>query len=207
MNFKFVVLLFICLFLSACADFHSQVMPQKEKVIFIGNSITKHPPAPDIGWNGNFGMAASSEETDYVHIVSNKLSANFKAFNLADWERNYSNYDLSELNKYVGWADIVIIKLGENVTNFQPDFDKYFEKLLKQLNCDNTFVVSTWWENPQLNQSMRQITLANNFNWVQLPEHDTTYNANNFQDPGVATHPGDKGMKLIADSILTAIGK
>jgi hypothetical protein len=208
MKLKYVLLASACLALSAyIAVYQPQLLLPKVKILFIGNSITLHPPAPEIGWSGNYGMAASSEHTDYVHIVSKKLHADYRLLDLGAWERNYSQYDLVELNKYDGWADIVIIKLGENVTDIKPDFNKSFENLLKQVNCKKTIVVSTWWENQRLNESMRSITLANNFQWVELPEHDTTYNAINFQHSGVTAHPGDKGMRLIADSIVTAIKK
>ena len=43
------------------------------KVLFVGNSITKHAPAPTIGWYGDWGMAASKKENDYVHLIMKKL--------------------------------------------------------------------------------------------------------------------------------------
>jgi len=178
-------------------------------IIFIGNSITYHPPGPDAGWYGNFGMAASSEDTDYVNIVSKKLNASFKALNLAEWERGFWYYDYSELDKHKGWADIAIIKLGENVTEI-IDFKRSFNELLEHVDCKNTIVLSTWWDKliyPQVNDYMRSVTMANNFQWVQLPEHDTTYDATNFKDKDVSSHPGDKGMLLIAESILAAMRK
>ena len=44
------------------------------KVLFLGNSITKHGPKADIDWSGNWGMAASAEAKDYVHLVTKALT-------------------------------------------------------------------------------------------------------------------------------------
>ena len=45
----------------------------KLRILFVGNSITKHAPKPSIGWNRDCGMAASSIEHDYVHLIVKKI--------------------------------------------------------------------------------------------------------------------------------------
>ncbi|MCY2988855.1 MAG: glycoside hydrolase family 127 protein [Planctomycetota bacterium] len=44
------------------------------RILFLGNSITLHGPKADIDWTGNWGMAASSEDKDYVHLVTSALA-------------------------------------------------------------------------------------------------------------------------------------
>ena len=62
------------------------------KLAILGNSITYHEPNPSLGWYGQYGMAASSAENDYVHVLLSKLSeagrpADCLIANLAEWER------------------------------------------------------------------------------------------------------------------------
>lgn len=67
-----------------------------KKLLFLGNSITRHSPAPQIGWNGDWGMAASSREKDYVHQTMKKVrtvapDASFLVAQIALWEREFWN--------------------------------------------------------------------------------------------------------------------
>ena len=47
------------------------------RVLFWGASITKHGPSEALGWTGNWGMAASSEDKDYVHQMVTMLEEEF----------------------------------------------------------------------------------------------------------------------------------
>ncbi|MDB5348274.1 MAG: GDSL-like Lipase/Acylhydrolase [Schlesneria sp.] len=93
------------------------------KVLFLGNSITLHGPAPSIGWTGNWGMAASSEGNDYVHLVTADITkaAGSKpetmVRNIADFERGHDKFDIAgEYKAELAFqADQIIVAIGENV--------------------------------------------------------------------------------------------
>lgn len=64
-----------------------------EKILFLGNSSTFHPPRDEVDWQGNWGMAASAADKDYVHLLVTKLgqelggTQQLMAKNIADFER------------------------------------------------------------------------------------------------------------------------
>ena len=49
-------------------------MPAPTEIVVIGNSLSSHPPEPGIGWSGTWGMAASSAEKDFAHLVGSSLN-------------------------------------------------------------------------------------------------------------------------------------
>ena len=66
------------------------------RVLFVGNSITRHEPNPSLGWYGDWGMAASSKEKDYVHLVVAELDKKYGKVDYciaqgAMWEWGYRN--------------------------------------------------------------------------------------------------------------------
>ena len=72
------------------------------RVLFLGNSITLHGSLPKIGWTNSWGMAASTKEKDYVHLVTRGIEAktgrkaDLRVRNLADFERNFRTWSPAE---------------------------------------------------------------------------------------------------------------
>lgn len=199
---------------------------QTHKVLFLGNSITKHGPKPDIGWTNNFGMAASAEEKDFVHLVTAGLAKKWGAApetmvrSLVDFERGYAAYDATEkLKEPVAFgADLIVIAIGENVPGFKSDADKQqfagkFLAVLTELAGNRhpaIFVRSCFWANATKDQILKQACQKIGGVFVDispLAKDETNYarSERKIAHAGVANHPGDKGMKALADAILGAI--
>ena len=93
------------------------------RVLFVGNSITRHGPKPDIGWPCDWGMAASSIENDYVHLFMRMLNclipgASHRIAQAASWERAYwQGADvLREFESALTPGnDLIVVRIGENI--------------------------------------------------------------------------------------------
>ena len=191
-----------------------------KRVLFLGNSITLHETKPEIGWNHNWGMAASSEQNDYVHIVLDGLKEKFGAVNycitnVGEWELNFWKTEVLEnffASKDFG-ADIVVVRLGENVNRqklSEYDFEKYFENFVRYFTgkAEKVIITDLFWEYKELDEMIKNVCERVSGQFVTLS--DLGYdNANKalglFEHEGVALHPGDRGMAKIAERILAAI--
>ena len=196
------------------------------KVLFLGNSITLHGPAPKIGWVGNWGMAASAAEKDFVHIVTSSLAnasgAEPEAMveNIATFERQYADYDLhANLKEAFEFnADLVIVAIGENVPGLgsekeEAQFEASVEELLKLVRADRhpTIIVrSCFWPNRAKDEALRQACqqfegIFVDISGLSKDESNYARSERDFQHAGVAAHPGDRGMQAIAGAILKAL--
>ena len=199
-----------------------------DRVLFLGNSITLHGPAPQIGWSGNWGMAASAPEKDYVHLLLRRLSEatgrtpDAMILNIADFERNYDTYDVgAALKKPLEFhAGLAIVAIGENVPAFpSPEaknrFSNAFASLLAALKKHGNptlFVRSCFWPDKAKDEVMRQACREVGGTFVDISrliqnESHCARSERKFAHAGVGAHPGDKGMEAIADAIWEAITK
>ena len=193
------------------------------KVLFVGNSITRHAPKVDIGWDGDWGMAASGAERDYVHQVVRRLEKRYGAVSYciaqaSEWESNFIAGD-TILPKYYQEArdfaaDIVIIRLGENLnremdqkTSFQP----YFDRMIRFFASNPKAVIlvtDTFWKMEIFSERIREVIAENGYIYCglsDLEEDERTMALGLFAHGGVAVHPGDYGMQCIAKRIIAAL--
>ena len=193
-----------------------------EKVLVLGNSITKHAPYPSIGWYGNWGMAASLPEKDFVHVLSTKMNSNVKPVNTS-WESEHRSFDLSIFDvHFAEKPDLIIIRLGENVldlVDFQHSFSVFVNYIQSKNPDAKSIIAGTIWENDDVNSVLQHVAEENDIPFVSLRDLDRIENqsyigATIFDehgtphkviDEGVAIHPGDLGMEEIASTLHSAI--
>lgn len=189
------------------------------KLLFLGNSITRHGRAENIGWYGDWGMAASSAENDYVHKLVGRLQCDgrkvsFCVTNLSEWEQSWNDalFEQKFLQAKLFNADIVIIRLGENagLLNRVDEFAPHYENLIDFFAAENAQVVLTdlFWGYEPFDNYVKSLAQKRGFAFAQI--HDLGRDAQmkatgQFTHEGVSLHPSDNGMREIADRIYRAL--
>lgn len=203
------------------AVFFENIEKNGIKVLFVGNSITLHGVAKNIGWNNFWGMAASSKERDYVHIVENYIcgkdkNASFCVCNVAEWEQNYKSGN-NFLYKYQSAsdfsADIIIIKVSANTPVKEFDkilFSQRFKELIKffdKCNKARILLIGEFYKHPS-EEIIKKTAAEFNFSYCplsDLSENEAMKAIGLFEHSGVANHPGDLGMRCIAERIIALL--
>lgn len=211
---SFIIISFCCLPLLASSQ---SGLPGPKTILILGNSIVQHDPAPDIGWNGNWGMAASAADSDFVHrlighIREKDASVAVHYYNIADYEHNYTDYSLSLFDTLKG-PDILIVKLSENVDDYnslQYNFISHYKQLIDYLSTPKTtrIIVDGFWKKNHVNHLLSNYAAYYHCPFVSitgLSDDSTNTALHVFNNPGVAIHPSDKGMRLIADAVWAVL--
>lgn len=195
------------------------------RVLFIGNSITKHAPLESIGWSGNWGMAASCRENDYVHRTVAQLDKKFGKVDyciaqLAQWERRYSEGE-AVLNQYYTAArdfsaDIIIARIGENISREENEkicCKPYYDEMIKYFATNENakiIITDNFWNIEVLNKIIKEVAEENGYPFCHLSDlelDERTMAKGLFEHAGVAAHPSDYGMQCISDRIMEKINE
>jgi len=202
------------------------------RLLIIGNSFSYHGKMEKIGWYHGSGMAASSMENDFAHILFRNIQkilpdrrVCMQIKNLAAFERGFHTYDLSEFkNANYEKADLIIFQLGQNVkfTNeMTPSlFEARYSELVNVFKgshnpitiCTNSFPPSR-----EKNKVISEVALKTGSFLVDLSHldfDDQNYAISEENYPGdkslwlvegIGKHPGDYGMKNIAMQIFSTV--
>lgn len=192
-----------------------------KNVLFVGNSITRHGPNPSIGWDRNWGMAASTPENDYVHRTVDGLDRRYGAVNwciaqAAVWERAFTDDSILETHYRSAQdfaADIVFVRIGENTSRDllrTEDFQSAFERMVRffSAKAERVIVSDLFWASPAIDEPIRAAIRANGWTPVTLGDlgaRDDMKAIGLFEHSGVAAHPGDEGMRVISERLLAAL--
>lgn len=188
------------------------------KIIFLGNSITRHGKAENLGWFGDWGMAASKKENDYVHKLVSLFEENGKKVsycvaNLSEWERT-RNMSLLE-SRYAKVKDfnasIVIVRLGENA-KLAENLEKFkpcYKKMTEYFAGGATVILTDlFWEYEPFDVFVKSFAEEKGYAFVRIHDLGNSEDmkaVGMFGHEGVAAHPGDKGMAEIAERIFKVL--
>lgn len=190
------------------------------RILFIGNSITWHPIKEEIGWMHEWGMAASSEEKDYVHQLMSKAHAHepdaeHKIAWAVAWEREYWDaVHLVAFREFLNFKpDIIIIKIGENVNpadNDEYPYEQFYKKLIDYVNPEQQskiILCTGFWKRGVLDEVVRKTAKDRGYPLVELNHLDTDDMKafDTYGGSAPANHPGDRGMAAIAGEIWESL--
>lgn len=199
---------------------------QELRIAIIGNSLTSHAISEKIGWTHQSGMAASSLEKDYVHLLATWLSetphnynVKLRLSNIAPFERN-PNIILSNIDSLISFnPEVVIFQLGENVAE-TDDLNLFKQKYIELVNRFDgynriTICTTPFFPDANKNAALEEVALQTSSYLVDLSSLVLLDSQNYAKDEvnylgdrtlwkasGIGIHPGDVGMENIAKRLL-----
>lgn len=190
--------------------------PSFHRILFLGNSLTLHPPSPTIGWTGNWGMAASAAANDYAHVLTARIpGAVLEAVNVSALETDPTHFDPASVDSSLARSpDLVVVELGDNATDASA-FQSAYAALIAHIAASGSATIlctSTWWHSAAMDRAIQETSIAAGTLYADIGGlyADPVNRASaeqSFQDPSIGIHPGDAGMKRIADVLLLVLTK
>lgn len=194
----------------------------------IGNSITWHGKT-SYWWN-ECGMAATTAENDYYHLICNHL--NQAKGNVCSHVTNFSIWEtqahdraetFESIKKYMSnELDLITIQLSENVidyTTWEADYVELVSYIKQKSPNAQIILIGDFWNTVKTDVKER-VAQQTNVQLANLNEivgntsyqcgigtivYDEEGNSHTVEHDGVAMHPGDSGMGYIANKVIELI--
>lgn len=183
------------------------IPPDSYKVMFVGDSLTLHGTLRG-AWDVASGMAASSPEKDFVHLVV----AGIQKTTDSPVEALYNNGGNGKIRDMLEYLqvkrfdpDLVIIQGGEN--DKLESLREHYPQLLDHFSCPR-IVLGDWYSKEKSDYS-EGLCRSRNLPFVSLYDIASDKRSSGWGGPysrkDVASHPNDFGHAAIAQAVLSKV--
>jgi alpha-galactosidase len=181
-------------------------------VVVIGNSITFSDVNPPVEWTGSWGMAASSADKDFTHLVASTLGIPLTAANnFAGLEFDWAGAtdQIPAMTAQIKSTSLAVIEMGDDVSDLVSFVPRYNKLLDAAQHAQVLVCTSTWWQNDARDAVIQAACSAHGGHYVYIGNIYTdplSGDKTDFQYPvaGVNRHPHDWSMARIAERIVAA---
>lgn len=188
------------------------------RILFVGNSLAITHVAPELGWDGRWGMAASQADKDYAHQVQLRLAAmqgfvpeiGIISADLHRWSTvtptiMFRGVTVQEFN-----PDLVIVQMGDNAPAGLPyaNWENAYREA-KSWAPDARFIAVGKWGGKIGNDQeeyIKRAAAATGMQYLYIRDfHTEAAVAAQYDNSSVAWHPNDAGHAEIARRILNLL--
>lgn len=202
--------------------------------IAIGNSVTCNVIDETLWW-GEWGMAATAPEKDYVHLIMDWLEENAgqqvssTVLNLKPWELAEDRSKV--LNEYKDFfhkdVELITIQTGENITEYKENLEKDYMELISMIkekapNAQILVLGEVLWPSEDIEEAKKAACEELNLTFVDMTFFLNNYEAmyrskigatvngadgeeHKIENEVVAAHPNNQGMQVIAEEVTKHI--
>ena len=205
-------------------------------ILIKGNSISRHACSDstrkNLGWDRECGMAASSEQNDYVHLLASAIQAVMpdQGIRLVFGKGGRPDLAVQSVEEEKKCRpDLIIVQGGEHsasragILTYERDYDQLLRELAAFPGNPDILVIGIW--NPRCRKEFQSCTGENydvyaveiariqkrvaaryhaKFADVTVFENDPI-NTGSGKVAGVRWHPNDNGMRCYAEAAFAAI--
>lgn len=194
-------------------------------ILFLGNSLTMTGVPKEEKDKTQRGLTTTAPDSDYVHrlvkriAIEQNVNVKYSVTNITQFERTFIRhpFNFSKLDSArVKQPDILIVQIGENI--FQEDlkspeiFEKSYLHLLSFFPHAKRIITLPFWQEKVRDYAITDVATRSNSWLVDLghlgggmDKDNFASSQKNYKNPAVGQHPGDKGMKRIADCYYATV--